>query len=289
MTWPVVQSTPSTVEWQPLDSVGEHTDPGTVTVTVTTSAGVAVITDGATSGTGTGARSFGLTAAQTSTLDLLSVLWRVAGATVHTSTVEIVGGLYFGNAELRARATAVADQAKFTSAAIVDARQRVEALFESVTGVAWVPRFASVTVPGTGSVSLIVPHVALRRVRSVELLDDTQTVTETFSGPQLAEVRALGSGMLWRAAGWVSCWVRVSYEHGHDAPFADVRAAAMTLARLTLTATRAGLPENATNFTSTELGWSAVLITPGVRGAHTSDGSVNEVLDRRTFVTVGVA
>ena len=37
-------------------------------------------------------------------------------------------------------------------------------------------------------------------------------------------------------------------------------------------------PENAISYTSTEAGWSAVLVTPGVRGAFTAIPEVNEVV-----------
>jgi hypothetical protein len=48
-------------------------------------------------------------------------------------------------------------------------------------------------------------------------------------------------------------------------------------------------PDAAVSWNSTDLGWSAVFVTPGVRGAHTSLPAVNEVLDAWTFSEIGIA
>ena len=84
--------------------------------------------------------------------------------------------------------------------------------------------------------------------------------------------------------------MKVGYEHGLTTAPPDVKRQAQRLVREVLLNEKMGqVPDNATSWQSTEMGWSAVLVTPGVRGAHTRLPSVNKCIDDWTFDQVGVA
>lgn len=273
------------LEWQPLDSFGEPTDPGAVTVSVSSSTG-AVVTSGAASGAGVELRTFALTAAHTATVDRLSVAWSVAGEEVHAGTVDVVGGVWFGNDELRAAFPAVSDRGLFPARTIAAARSQVEDSIERWTGRAWVPTLLVETIPATCRPYLIACRPNIRRVRWA-------TLTTTSNTTAVADVEVIpgsDSGLLYRPDGWgEDGMITVAYEAGADRPTPQLKAAAMRLCAEVLAKSKGGgLPENASSYSSTELGWSAVLVTPGVRGAHTSIPSVNEAIDAHTFDRLGV-
>ena len=137
----IVAGTAATLTWQAVDQDGEPADPGTTTVAVAGSAGTVVLAAGtATTVSGT-ARTVSIPA---QSLDQLTVTWTGATATA-TATVDVVGGVYFSAAQLRADQTAVIDSARFTTAMIVEARTIAETVFEQRTHTAFLPRFAVLT------------------------------------------------------------------------------------------------------------------------------------------------
>lgn len=275
-----------TLTWQPQGADGEPADPGaTVTVTVTNSAGTAIATNAATSGSGSNPRTYAL-AARTE-LDLLTATWKVGGVNTAETVVEIVGGYWFTLAEAREQDDKLTDAVKYPSARVLAVRRDVEAEFESVTGQAWVPRFADETVFGTRSTMLVVPHVELRSIRSITEIDADGTETP-FTATELAEVVAESWGALRRYVGWPAYRYRVRYEHGHDAPPADLKAAAITRLRHRMNMHRSGIPDRATSM-STEQGQTFSLATPGLRGFVTGIPDVDVVLERHRFVRIGVA
>lgn len=287
-----VAGTSSVVSWQQIDGDGEPVDPGTVTVTVTRSAGTVLATAAATSGSGTAARTYTLTAAQTATLDRLHVTWVASGVTLATIEVDVVAAPSFSNAELRAAEVAVKNAAQFTPAIISLARLQVESFFEKITHRRFVPGYHYVTIPGAPGQRLVLPHVDVRTIRSAELLDDpSASPIETLTAGELAAIPPAPDGVITRYSGsWNARWVRTGYEWGLSTPPADVKRQMMRLTRELLVGEKTGqLPDNATSWQSTEMGWSAVLVTPGVRGAHTRLPSVNKCLDDWTFDQVGVA
>lgn len=287
----VIAGTAGSVSWQQLDGLGEPADPGTVTVSIVRADGTAVVTDQATSGSGTEPRSFALSVAQTVLLDRLTVLWRVSGVTVATTEVDVAAAPWFSNAELRAAEPALENTVRFTPEVLAVARLQVETFFEQITHRRFVPGYALATLPGPAGYDLVLPHPDVRSVRSAELFDDlAQAAVEVLGSGELAAIPSSRSGVITRRQGsWRARWVRVGFEWGFIAPPPDVRRNAMRLVREVLVNEPKGqIPDNATNWTSNELGWSAVLVTPGVRGAHTRLPSVNKCLDDWTFESVGV-
>ncbi|MBP6489370.1 MAG: hypothetical protein KA274_16930 [Ilumatobacteraceae bacterium] len=288
----LVAGTAGTLSWQQIDGTGEPADPGTVTVTVTRADGTVLASAQATDGSGTDPRTYALSVAQTATLDRLSVAWVVSGTTVATTEVDVVAAPWFGNAELRNVETGLNDAVRYDAAKVTTARLQVEAFIEGLTNRRFVPGYTLETLPGVSGPNLVVRHPDVRRVRSALLLDDPgAAATETLATGELTAIPASASGIVTRYANsWAARWVRIGYEHGMTVPPPDLKRAAMRLVReLLVNEVKGQIPDNATNFNSTEMGWSAVLVTPGVRGAHTRLPTVNKAIDDWTFEQIGMA
>ena len=282
----IVAGTSAQVSWQQIGGDGEPVDPGTVTVTVTRADGTSLAAGAATTGSGTSARTYTLSAAVTAVLDRLTVAWSSAGVVLATTEVDVTAAPWFSNAELRAAESAVRDIATYTPARITIARLLTEAFFERVTHVRFVPGYSLEMLPGSGSARLVVGHPYVRRVRSASLFSDpAQPAFETLAAGELAAIPASSSGVVSRYQGvWCADWVRIGYEWGHAFPPADLRRQAMRFCREVLLGDKSQIPDAAVTWSSTEAGgFSSVLVTPGVRGAHTRLPSVNEALDAWTF------
>lgn len=200
---------------------GTPTNDAPVTVGVTRADGTVVIAAGtATANPGTGRYTYTLPAQ--ASVDRLTETWTGANS-VHTVTVEIVGGFYVTEAQIRA----MANTATFSDAQIIAARTWFEDTFEDYTGVAWVPRYGQATIDGSGSSSLILPHMLTRTVRSVTTYTAPTTST-AYTVDELAGVAYEGSGVLRRWSGYFTKGYRyvVAYEHGADSPPSDVVEAA---------------------------------------------------------------
>lgn len=287
----VVAGTASTLSWQQIGADGDPADPGTVTVTVTRADGTVLATAQATTGTTTAARTYPLTAAQTATLDRLTVTWIASGVTLATTEVDVVAAPWFSNVELRAAEPALANTSSYTAALITVARLQVEAMFERVTRRRFVPGYELRTIPGASGCELVTPWVDIRRVRSAALYNDpSAAAVETLGSTELAAIPQAPSGVITRYNGtWGAYWVRLGVEHGLIVPPADLKRAAMRMTREVLIASKVTTPDAAVTWNSTDLGWSATFVTPGVRGAHTSIPWVNETLDAWTFNEIGIA
>jgi len=280
----------ASLSWQPSGSDGEPAAPsGTVTVGVTTADGTTVVAAGtATAGTGSSPRTYAL-AAQTA-LNLLTVTWTDSGdSSTATQLVEVVGGYWFTRAQAIERDSELASGSKYPPALITTVRAEVEAEFEDVTGVAWVPRYRRVQLIGSGSVDLVLPDVMIRTLRSVRTYSSDLLTYDTFTADDLTGVVAKTWGVLRRPSGWTRDTVYVvEYEHGANQPPPDLRDAAITRLRHRLNIHRTGIPDRATSM-STESGQSYALATPGLRGFITGIPDVDVVLGRRTFQRIGVA
>jgi hypothetical protein len=287
----IIAGVASSISWQQIGGDGEPADPGTVTVTITRADGTAVATTAATTGAGTAARTYALSVAQTAPLDRLTAVWQVAGTTVATTDIDVVAGPWFSNADLRADQPSLAGVDKYPAALITIARLQTEAFIERVTGRRFVPGYDLVTLPGSYRFELVLPNVEIRAVRSAKIYNDPSAAAiSTLGATELAAIPYSKHGVITRySASWAGQWVKIGYEYGFVAPPPDVKAAGMRLCREVLEKSKTTSPDAAVSWNSTDLGWSAVFVTPGVRGMHTSIPKVNEVLDAWTFTEVGVA
>lgn len=279
----VVRAAAATLTFQGVDADGEPADPGTVTVGVTRADGTTLVAAGtATSGTGTNPRTYALTASQTADLDYLTATWTASGVVVGRTFVEIVGGVYASTALIRGMDAVLGNAGTDTTADLIRARQAVERLFESVTGAAWVPKFDTCRLDGSGTGSLLLPWPMLRSVRWCRIYSD-DTTYETLTADELAAIPADEAGIAWRTDG--QFWpagrrnVQIGYEHGADRPPVDMIEQLVVAVRKGARRFDNGLPEQAT-FVNFAEGGSATLATPGVGQWHTGIPSVDEMLKR---------
>ena len=284
----IVKGAAATLSWQGVDSDGEPANPGTVTVGVTRSDGTTVVASGtATGGTSTAPRTIALTASQTASCDLLTATWSVSGTVLATTLHEVVGGVYVDVATIRATDTSLASTTLYPSAKIIAQRAEVERMFESATGVAWVPRFSVKRYSGTGTTSLALDMPKLRRVAWVRVYTDGDTYT-SFTADELAAIPANDAGIAVRTDGeW---WepgvnnIEIGWEHGYDAPPADLRKAAIIATRMALNATATGIPDRSQTFQMVD-GGTIVFEANGVTGVK----AIDSVLARYDHRVPGIA
>lgn len=154
-------------------------------------------------------------------VDLLTATWIGENATAVT-LIDVVGGVYFTVAELRANEKAVINPDDYPIADIQSKRQIAETIFEQPSKTSFVPRFY-VLVPSERFAS----QQGIRSVRWVEFTDGS---FETDSDDILNSVEIANEGI------YVSRSVkRVGVVVGFDVPPPDVWRASMRYVRHMLT------------------------------------------------------
>lgn len=269
------------------DSDGDPAAGLTVTVGVTKADGTEVVAAGTSAPEdpdAAGTYTVAVSAAQVATLEWLAATWKVAGVTRAVTVHEVVGGYYCSVAD----AHTVEQFGTVPAATLRRVRGEVEAEFEQITGVAFVPRYARVRVDGTGRTTLAVPFSQVTSVRSVRVYSDGVTYT-TFTAGELAAVPASRTGLLVRTDGAV--WptgrqnIIIEIEHGYSSVPADVKRAAIARLRSRVNQAASGIPSNALSF-ATENGQTFRLSVPAVD--RTGDVDVDAVLARHSM-RVGIA
>lgn len=158
----------------------------------------------------------------------------------------------------------LADEARYPDAVIAEHRDRIAEDFAHICGVAFVPTEATVTVDGTGSDLLFVPHLRVQAVMQVAVRDRTAWVA--WEADALADILVLPGGMLRRE--FLGAWprgvqnIRVTYIHGYPTPPLAIKRAALKVLVSSAGAVSSNLPERATSF-SDETG-TFRLATPGL-------------------------
>ena len=283
----VVRATTATIEWQGIDQDGEPADPGTVTIGVTRADGAAVVAPGtATDVVGT-VRRYTLPVSATANLDRLTATWTVSGVAVGTTSVEVVGGVYASVAQIRTVDPVVSNLVTDSTDVLKNARAAAESLFETVTGVAWVPKFDVVRLDGTGRHELALPWPQLRRVRWCRIYS-TETTYDTLTADQLAAIPADDSGIAVRTDGYV--WtagtrnVEIAYEHGYDVPPADLRDALIQTVRA-----NARQFDNGIDPRTTQVVMEGMTATIGASDDLTGNPAVDATLRRHSHKIPGIA
>lgn len=216
----IVAGTVAQLSWQAVDQNGEPADPGTTTVGVTDSAGSVVLAPGTATAASDTAR---IVTAPAHAVDQLTVTW--SGATASQVTyVDVVGGVFFTSAQLRAQEPAVASVADYPLAAILEARQIVETVFEKRTHAAFVPRFSILTTDAR----CFAARTGIRSVAWYSPLDATIVTDATM----VASAVDVGQGGAQCASGVD----RLGVVHGFDVCPADVAHVAMLYCRHLMTA-----------------------------------------------------
>lgn len=262
---------------------------GTVTVRVQNAAGTDVLAAGSSTTTGsTGEYRRALTAVQTADLDVLTATWTDGGDASTTVTVhEIAGAVYFTAAEARAADKAI--DAKWTQAEVIAARRDVEDEFESICGVAFVPRYARARCSGRGTRQILLPDPKPRRLRSVWVYTDATTYT-ALTNAELAACHLDESGRITRTDGnWFPDGLEnivVEYEHGWDRPPAEIRRYAIKRLRQVLTESTSAVPSRATSF---QVGDSGVFRLATAGKYTTGDPDIDGALARWSMRAPGIA
>lgn len=255
------------------------TDPtGTPTFEVVDAAGTAVDDgDALITGDGSGTVTASL-AAQTAT-KLLTVTWSatVGGvALVETDVVEIVSGWYFSLAAARNSDASLADVAKYTTAEIRDVRSEVETELEQICDRSFVPRYARVTLDGTGSSTLQLTHpdpdrsvFDVRTIRSVKMATEVDETFVAFTTDELDDLAIGPDGTIRRSSGAIFTEGRdnvvVEYEYGLSVPPPDLVKAALIRLRSRLNLTRTGIPDRATSYQSADGGTYRITLPDAYR------------------------
>jgi hypothetical protein len=269
----------ATLSFQNVDGDGTAVAPaGVVTVGVVTADGTEVLPPGtATSGTGSSPRTVNLTAAQTANLGLLTATWTDAGdSSVHTTTIEIVGGYFFSLAEARVSDATLANTAKYPDAAILATRRQIEDDFERICDVAFVPRYRREQLEARGGAVLLSTSLP-RVIRSVRIYSDGDTFT-TLTAAQLTDLIVNDTGVMY-GQGIPSCSDRivVEWEHGHSRPPGNITTVALRYLRHRLNESISAIPDRATTFAITE-GGTYSLTTAGAWSVGIPD--IDAELDR---------
>lgn len=216
---------------------GVNTDPSTISLAVTTPAGVTTTYTYAAAEitkTAVGIYTKTITASAAGTW---VYVWTGTDVAADIApgyfTVSAVVAPYVTLTELRALPN-LADTAKFTNAELAAATDWFETLFEDYTGVAWVPR--TVTDErhyGTGGI-LMLDHLKPRTITAVRSYSDAST-SVAYTAAELADLHLEPSGVIRRnTLGWFTTaygLVAVDYTHGFDAPPRDVVEAAKVAIR----------------------------------------------------------
>lgn len=129
---------------------------------------------------------------------------------------------------------------RFPDDLLEDLVAEFEATVETWLGVAFEPREATVSLPGTRMTRLVLPHVKVREVQSVGV--DAAELSEGDIGDLVLWGE---TGMIERPAGWCASQVVVTYSHGEDETPAAVLRACREFVRAKATRGASNGPRNA--------------------------------------------
>jgi hypothetical protein len=265
----VQQNTSTTVDLQ-ITKDGTPYNATAAYVTVTSDDGTILIDHQAATPTTIGHFTYPLAAAQTATLDLLTMTWdlTIDGQPQYATThVEVVGGYLFNLAALRSDRD-LTDTTQYPTGNLADARTYAEQELERSCGITFVPRYKRLNVNGTGTNLLRLNDAPLRTVRSVTV---DGTAWTDLTGVQVAG-SFLNSTTTW-PAGYGN--ISLAYEAGYDYPPAAISQAALILAKDYLV--RGPLDDRAIQ-RATEDG-PVFIATPGWNGNRFGIPAVDAVID----------
>jgi hypothetical protein len=210
----IVAGAPATLAWRALDQHGDPAEPGATTVEVARSDGTVIVPSGPATPGPDGIRTVTVPGSLTSQLDRLQATW-TAGDRVARTYTDIAGGVYMTVDEMVEYEPALS----YDHPRLRAARSAVEAMFERIAGVAFVPRFTvekldeRLVREGCLFVSWpMVRRVAWVRSADGTLLTDLGAVTLSALRPPYVSALDTQKGP-----------ITVGYEHGLDGLPADGR------------------------------------------------------------------
>lgn len=241
-----------TLTYTHRDYQGEPAAPGgTPTVAVVDAAGDTVTAGSVGAGTGTGVYTASVAASENTQVDTWTVTW-TADSVDHTQTVSIVGGVPFDTATFDQLEPSTNGQ--WTTAEIIDARERAVWEAENITGRTMVQRHRLYTQRVDTPVSdLLLPDRDITTLRAVTTTDTAGTST-TLTADQRADLYVTDAGYLVRRNGtaWPAGQVQVSYVHGFASTPEELVWALARRTRWFLNRYKSGLPDRVTSWTTDE-------------------------------------
>ena len=259
----IVAGVAATLTWQAVDQNGEPTDPGTTTVGVVDSTGTTVLAAGTATTTSGTARTVAIAAQD---IDTLTVTWTGATAT-GTTYVDVVGGVYFTVAALRAAHPTMADTTTYPTASIQTARAVVETVFERSVGYPFVPRLATVQVSdGFAQVR------GVKRVRWAQSATHSPWVYEEDTADLALSTRIIPDGVICS-----SNYRQLGVVCGYDQPPPDIYRHAMNYCKHLLTEATAGIDMRVMAMQDID-GAQLHLATPGLSVWVTGIPTIDEAL-----------
>lgn len=257
------------------DGVGGN-NTGDVTVTVLDAAGTTVATGIAANdgGNGTGAHAYIPGTSITNTLGTYTIRFSyvLTGVTYRTEVPYTVYGQHlFEIADLRAYAPELASAGDYPAGEIRSARDAATDRLERAAQVAFSTRATTVTLDGTGTHHLLLPHTAVTAITGVEI--DGEDVADLTNLSVYPDGRLIWTdGTIWTAG---SENIVIDLEHGYDTVPEPVKRAAMLLALEYLVPS--ALPPRAMS-QSTDLGEFRISIANPDAGRYTGIPEVDAVV-----------
>lgn len=273
-TYRVVAHSDASIRWRPVDQDGEPVAAtGTPTVTVTRAAGTAVVP---TVDIDDGDVTVDLTAAQTATLDVLTVTVALDGVTRGAFTVEVYARPLVTVTEVRDGEPSLGDVVLYPDVTVRQAVARVDAMFQRACGhvLSFVPRFATSIIQQQYRCPVTVPHYLVRSFGWARY----EATAGVWSAVDITDGVTFSDGYAHLNAGW---WpygrVQVGYVHGMDTPPEDVRAVAVMAVRRMLNRSKSAIDPRAMSYTNRE-GETQRFATPGLGPWVTGVPEIDEVL-----------
>jgi hypothetical protein len=267
---------------------GVQVDAGTVTVGIVDADDTTVVASGtATSKSGSGSSTtYSYTLPIQTAVKELTITWTRADTDAAlTDTVEVVGGHLFNLNDARTftvsgAQTPLSSSVTYPDGTIAEARDRITGMFAQHCGVSFIPRYARLELPGTGTRSLTVQHRRISTVLAATINGTAQTASNIEP--------VWNDRVLWHKTGvWSAATssnprnVTVSYEHGYQQVPSDIRRAALLL--LLREVVPSDIPDRALSLTN-EFG-NMRLAVPGV-DYPTGIPQVDEILNRYRYPDV---
>lgn len=280
---------PAVLSWQPLDGDGlPRSISGAVTLTVSSSAGTALVSDVAATGAGATARTYTLAATHTAQVDRLTAVWSVDDVATATTHVDIVGAFYASWPAIARRYGGALDASTWSPEQRASARNAGEDRFEAELAYSCRRQFREELIPVRSHCRLLLDEFEPRQVLWATLIDHAGTET-ALTPTELAALELASAGWVDRVDGgsWGCGSVRIGYVHGLDAPPADLADAFATYVMHVMTRQRSTIPARATSFTTAEASYT--LSAPGSERRPTGIDEVDEALIAHRRHRVGIA
>jgi len=222
---------------------------GSVLVTIVGDCGGTIVAAGTATNAGTGIYTYDV-APQTD-LDLLTATWTGTFGGVSQSLgsrVEVQGAYHVSIADIRA-ITTLANTSTYPTARLVEVRRWWERISEAYCGVAFVPRWGHVTFDGDDTNWAMLADLRPRTVTSATVGGTAVAdLSEWYVYDTGKVVRDDGSNFPSGVGG--AGRVDICYEHGYDAPPADVWEAALIAIEERALGAKTGVPARAEQLTA---------------------------------------